>query len=155
MTDQLFTDFAVESNMIEGINHTTDKQIEALRHFCTLDGVCVSDVRGYVHQVQPGAVFRNETTIPGVRVGNHIAPPSGPAVGRNLEMLLDYAQKANADPWSIHCDYETLHPFTDGNGRSGRALWLRMMMRGTERQRRLCELGFLHAFYYQTLGGVR
>lgn len=42
--------------------------------------------------------------------------------------------------------YETLHPFTDGNGRSGRALWL-WAMGGIHR----APLGFLHHFYYQAL----
>jgi hypothetical protein len=49
-------------------------------------------------------------------------------------------------PLEAHVRYETLHPFTDGNGRTGRALWYWMMV-GSSR----ADLGFLHAFYYQTL----
>ena len=88
--------------------------------------------------------------MPGVRVGNHIAPPSGPKIVEDLEKLLnDIAAKA-ITPWAAHVRYETLHPYTDGNGRSGRAIWL-WQMTLLDRQRGALALGFLHNFYYQTL----
>jgi hypothetical protein len=62
-----------------------------------------------------------------------------------------------ADPYILHVEYEQLHPFTDGNGRSGRAMWLYAMKKCGRLEQGL-NLGFLHAFYYQTLSaqqGVR
>ena len=56
-------------------------------------------------------------------------------------------EMSETDPWVFHVQYERLHPFTDGNGRSGRALWAWQMMR----RREGLALGFLHRFYYQTL----
>ena len=55
----------------------------------------------------------------------------------------------DATPYDIHRRYETLHPFMDGNGRSGRILWAWQMIHHDIRPG--LSLGFLHAFYYQTL----
>lgn len=75
-------------------------------------------------------------------MGDHVAPPSGPEIVSQLEKVL-----LIKNVWEQHVAYETLHPFTDGNGRSGRALWL-------HRHGGVAPIGFLHAFYYQTLSNV-
>jgi fido (protein-threonine AMPylation protein) len=87
-----------------------------------------------------------------VRVGNHIAPEGGPDIPRQLQRILDKANRASDGPWSVHIAFETLHPYMDGNGRAGRAIWAWQM-------RRLGHdpfaLPFLHRFYYQTLDASR
>ena len=51
-------------------------------------------------------------------------------------------------PAEYHQRYETLHPFMDGNGRSGRALWAWQRLQRGESP---FALGFLWAYYYETL----
>jgi hypothetical protein len=133
--------FIRESNRIEGIRRDpTDEEITAHEILLDLEEVSVADLEAFVARVQPGAVLRRGGQ--NVRVGDYLPPNGGPLVEAALEDLLARASTAGA--YKTHIDYELLHPFTDGNGRSGRALWL--WLRGGN-----APLNFLHAFYYQTL----
>jgi Fic family protein len=81
-----------------------------------------------------------------VCVGSHTPPEGGEHIVVQLQALLTAINENILSPFEAHLKYEALHPFTDGNGRSGRAIWY-WMMKNTLR----VDLGFLHAFYYQTL----
>ena len=87
-----------------------------------------------------------------VRVGDHIAPKGGPNIAVNLKNILHDTEDRRQSPFEIHCRYENLHPFTDGNGRSGRALWAWQMLAENDAH---VELGFLHAWYYASLRARR
>lgn len=65
-----------------------------------------------------------------VRVGRHLPPPPHEVSGLMRELLEWW--NGDSAPWSpvitwaiIHCRFEDIHPFADGNGRAGRmlALW--------------------------------
>jgi Fic/DOC family len=137
-------DFIAESNRIEGITRApTTAEITATSEWLNEPFPAIEDLERLVAVYAPGHVLRDGIGH-NVRVGNYIAPPGGPEIRSMLHDLLYRATRERSiSAYDAHVEYETLHPFTDGNGRSGRALWLWMMGEAP--------LGFLHQFYYQTL----
>lgn len=142
--------FIRESNTIEAIHREpTEQEFHVHKMLLTTKQITVQDVEAFVYVVA-GAPIRDKLGMD-VRVGNHVAPPGSPNIVLDLEKILQSVNQKHTNPYTTHVKYETLHPFMDGNGRSGRALWLKMMVRyGWEGH-----LGFLHEWYYQSLSGAR
>lgn len=133
--------FVTESNRIEGIvRKPTRAELDEHERFMALKVVTVEEMERFVKVYQPDAVLRDRPGL-NVRVGGYVPPPGGPEIRERVKALLECCQ--NIGPHWTHLEYETIHPFTDGNGRSGRMLWAWQM--------REYPLGFLHHFYYQTL----
>jgi hypothetical protein len=140
--------FVRESNRIEGIHRDpTREEVQEHVRFVNLSRVSERDLQRFVSVYQPGKMLRTESGMD-VRVGSHIAPPGGPDILPALRGILARTWDARVGnralvAYETHVAYETLHPFMDGNGRSGRALWAWCMQR--------YPLSFLHHWYYQTL----
>lgn len=146
--------FVKESNRIEGIiRPPTAAEVREHEEFLKLPLVMVDHLVRFVKVVAPGKPLRAYEGMD-VRVGNHIAPRGGSDIPARLDSLLDQIAAGLLTAWEAHRAYETLHPFMDGNGRSGRVLWLWQMLH-QGRDPYALHRGFLHSFYYQTLGECR
>jgi hypothetical protein len=140
-------DFVRESNAIEGITRRpTAGELAAAALFmespATIGALCAVQAA-----FAPGRPLRDRAGMD-VRVGRHVPPPGGSHIPQRLRALL---RDMGDDPWETHCRFEGLHPYMDGNGRTGRILWARHM-RWLGRDP--LALPFLHTWYYQTLEHV-
>lgn len=132
--------FIKESNRIERIlRDPTEKEIQAHKSLLDEPVMTVMVLEDFVDQIAPGIKLRDKMGMD-VRIGHYHPPRGGPEVREKLTALL----AALGAPYLVHHAYESLHPFMDGNGRSGRALWL-------WQQGGYAPLNFLHQFYYQAL----
>lgn len=138
--------FVSESNRIEGVDHFTAEEVQAHERILSLDEITISDLVAFVEICTKGYGELRQHNGMDVVVGNHRPPPGGPLVREDLERILREMGRGSYEAFVWHHEYETLHPFRDGNGRSGRALWL-WCMGGIEK----APLGFLQTWYYQSL----
>lgn len=148
--------FITESLRIEGIRRPpTEAEINEMSRFMDLDIVTIADLMKFVSVYQPDAELRDHESVPGVYIGGH-TPKSGPRIRKDLQSILNMIGGV-ITPYEIHQLYEDLHPFTDGNGFSARALWAWQMQKdlGVDAMDVVWGRGFLHTWYYQSLRDSR
>ncbi|RIK62413.1 MAG: cell filamentation protein Fic [Planctomycetota bacterium] len=96
------------------------------RFLCLAHGRLMRGVRGANRQ--PGAIRRSQNWIGGTRPGNaRFVPPPPDQVPAALSAFEKWLHKEDQLPPLLraglaHVQFETIHPFLDGNGRIGRLL---------------------------------
>lgn len=164
---QKIEEFIKESNGIEGIlDYMKEKQYDAYMRFLSLDEISINDLLDLGQELQETSEYEStpvdlrDKHWMNVRVGNYYPPKGGPKLKKKLEELLERCNESDfseslsirfKQAFEIHCEYESIHPFTDCNGRTGRAVWLWIMMKFGYKMR----VGFLQRWYYQSLDQFR
>jgi Fic family protein len=156
------------SNYVRAMNHGLNRLREgfplSLRLIREIHDVLLARGRGA--DKQPGAFRRSQNWIGGTRPGNAIYVPPPP--DRVQELMSDLERFIHSETPNIpilikagmvHVQFETIHPFLDGNGRVGRLLiTLLLCASGTLKEPLLYLSLFLkthRAAYYDFLQRVR
>jgi Fic family protein len=98
----------------------------SVRLLCATHKRLMHSVRG--SDRQPGTIRSSQNWIGGTRPGNaHFVPPPPEALAKTLADLELWIHHADPLPPLVkaglaHAQFETIHPFLDGNGRIGRLL---------------------------------
>jgi Fic family protein len=116
------------SRYVDAMNHGLERLASGFplstRLLREMHGILLADGRGA--QKQPGEFRRSQNWIGGTRPGNASFVPPPPthldACLTNLEQYLHEPANPVVKAALAHVQFETIHPFLDGNGRVGRLL---------------------------------
>ena len=147
-----------------GLNRLTDGFPLSLRLFKEIHGVLLSKGRG--SQQTPGEFRRSQNWIGGTRPGNaaFVPPPADlvPDCMGKLELFLHNEPERTSvllKAALAHVQFETIHPFLDGNGRLGRLLIALILCEEKVLRQPLLYLSLYfkshRQYYYQLLNEVR
>jgi Fic family protein len=124
------------ANYVTAMNHGVSRLQElpiSRRLLCEVHELLMNDVRGGEAQKTPGDFRKSQNWIGGASPATaRFVPPPWEEVGEAFADLERFLHDAEPMPALIkaglaHAQFETIHPFLDGNGRIGRLLisfWL-------------------------------
>jgi Fic family protein len=143
---------------------TPDGLTISVRLLCEAHRLLLQGVRGAGKQ--PGELRRSQNWIGGTRPGNAVFVP--PPVDQIANLLSDLERFVHAPTSAlpplvkialVHAQFETIHPFLDGNGRIGRLLIAALLEHwGLLPEPLLYVSGFLKQYqseYYRRLSNIR
>lgn len=156
------------SNYVRALDHG----LKRLRGGLPLSGRLIREIHGILlsrgrgQGKMPGEYRRSQNWIGGSRPGNaHFVPPPSPRVEELMAQLERFLHDSSARTPALikaalaHVQFETIHPFLDGNGRVGRLLvTLLLCDEGILRQPMLYLSLYLKRHrerYYELLDAVR
>jgi Fic family protein len=150
--------------LVQGQMRSADGLPISVRLLCDAHQLLLDGVRGAGKQ--PGEIRRSQNWIGGTRPGNAVFVPPPPESVANL--LSDLARFIHSDAHNlpplvnialVHAQFETIHPFLDGNGRIGRLLIAALLESWGMLNEPLMYLsGYLkhhQAEYYRRLSAIR
>ncbi len=135
-TNENMIRFCKESNLIEGISKDDptspyiSQHLAAFEYMRTNERISIREL----HRRLMGGLIEAEGESAGeyrrhyVRIGQHTPPPPGPTIELLMGELEEYMESALGKgyeqhmEWEFHNRFEVIHPFVDGNGRTGRLL---------------------------------
>ena len=131
MPGALKTDVKEVSNYVRAMQHGLDRLNKgfplSLRLIKEIHRILIQETRG--SDKEPGEFRRSQNWIGGTRPGNalYVPPPVLdvlPAMGALEKFLRNEPEKTPAllKAGLVHAQFESIHPFLDGNGRLGRLL---------------------------------
>lgn len=136
----------------------------SVRLICDAHRLLLNGVRGTGKQ--PGELRRSQNWIGGTRPGNAVFVP--PPADQIANLLGDLERFIHTNPPAlpplvnialVHAQFETIHPFLDGNGRIGRLLIAALLEHWDVQREPLMYLsGYLkrhQSEYYRLLSGIR
>jgi len=156
------------SNYVAALDHGLHLLEEglplSLRLFREIHGVLLAKGRG--SNQTPGEFRRSQNWIGGTRPGNaaFVPPPAEEVVECMSKLELFLHDQPEPTPILlkaalIHVQFETIHPFLDGNGRLGRLLITLLLCEQKVLQKPMLYLSLYfkthRQYYYELLGNVR
>jgi Fic family protein len=156
------------SNYVAALNHGLSRLAEgfplSLRLIKEIHGVLLTKGRG--SNQTPGEFRRSQNWIGGTRPGNAVFVP--PPAGQVLECMgkLELFLHDQPEPTPVllkaalaHVQFETIHPFLDGNGRLGRLLITLLLCEQKVLREPMLYLSLYfkthRQYYYELLNNVR
>ena len=147
LSNELLYQFAIESNRMSDITNPAADVVhhEALVELLTSEKITTNTLLTFVTKIEPMSGLREndkEVVISGTRL-----PNSTTSNIRLMFLLKKLNSGEGQHPWFTHMNIMELHPFTDGNARVARAMWLWNMVKNFNFD---LHTDFSRTFYNQT-----
>jgi len=119
-------DFTRVNNHMAGImREPTAAEVGAHRGLLAVNSLRVENVELFVHHISPGTSLRDACDA------ESSTKTDRADLRADLSIILTAARMRSAPPDRLYRLFRMVRPFTDANGRCGRALWMWQLMRGT------------------------
>lgn len=163
-----FEDVQDVSNYVKALEHGVQRMKEGFpvsgRLIREVHEVLLGSGRG--SKLDPGQFRTSQNWIGGTRPGNaHFVPPPHDEVPSAISDLEKFVNHEGYEHGPLiqaalsHVQFETIHPFLDGNGRTGRLLIILLMIKGKLLENPLLYLSLYfkknREDYYRLLDGTR